>query len=300
MNNDLLLEWASERGTGSWQQLRDAHEWLSAAATDGGPWRPTAGFAARSLTTLGHIEVDWENGRWAAAPPLLTILPSAGGHALLTGARTRALVDRLADATDDPCLYMVQSPQRFAPSAILIACEDETNIERLAERLQIDYEFSVSDRFSELLPELDSYLALASAPRAPRGYGVARLELTTLEWVDAEHDRAVGLYRYDAYGRPTYRLVAGQDETYKVDLAIGAWVALSRWGENRLRYSEEDVNGTLAVPVATPLPTLHARAAALCSGLAPGRIGNTLWYRNVPRRVAERIARSLDQTLVDA
>jgi hypothetical protein len=194
---------------------------------------------------------------------------------------------------------MVQSPQRFAPSAILIACEDETNIEHLAERLQIDYEFSVSDRLSELLPELDSYLALASAPRAPRGYGVARLELTTLEWVDAEHDRAVGLYRYDAYGRPTYRLVAGQDETYKVDLAIGAWVALSRWGENKLRYVEDDVNGTLAVPVATPLPTLHARAAALCSGLAPGRIGHALWYRNVPRRVAERIARSLDQTLLD-
>lgn len=298
MNFDLLIEWASERGEGSWQQLRDAHEWIATAYPTNTSWRPTAGYAARRLATLGHLEVDWHHGRWAVSPPLLTILPSAGAHALLTGARTRALMDRLTNATDDPRLYLTPCAQRLAPTAILIACEDETDIESLAERLGIGYEFSVSDRLSELLPELDSYLALASAMPAPRGYGVAQLDLHRLDWADAESDRAPGLYRYDAHGRPAFRLLDG-DEIYAVDWAIGAWAALSRWGENKLLYREEAVNGTLVAPVGAPLPTLHARAAALCSGLTPGRSGGDDWYRNVPRRVAERIARSLDQTLIE-
>lgn len=299
MNFDLLLEWASERAEGSWQQLRDAHEWIATAYPDSASWRPTAGYAARRLSTLGHLEVDWQHGRWAVSPPLLTILPSAGAHALLTGARTRALMDRLVDAADDPRLYLTPCAQHLAPTAMLIACEDETDIESLAERIGIGYEFSVSERISELLPILDSYLALASAMPAPRGYGVSQLDLDQLEWADAETDRNPGLYRYDAYGRPTFRLVVSDHEIYEVDWAIGAWAALSRWGENKLAYRAEAVNGTLIVPAGAPLPTLHARAAALCSGLAPRRSNGGDWYRNVPPLVGERIARSLDQTLVD-
>ena len=222
MNADLLLEWASERGEGSWQQLRDAHDWIAAAYPSSAAWRPTPGFTARRLTTLGHLEIDWQRGIWSVAPPLLTILPAAGAHALLTGARTRALMDRLADETDDDShLFVNECTQRHAPNAILIACEDETNIESLAERLGIGYEFSVSHRLSDLLPELDSYLALAPTTPAPSGYGVAQLDLDRLTWADAEADRDPGLYRYDAFGRPTFRLVSG-DQVYGVDWAIGA------------------------------------------------------------------------------
>ena len=298
MNNDLLLEWVSERGTGSWKQFRGAQEWILNADHDAFR-RPSPGFSARMLSTLGHLEIDWKDARWAAAPPVLTILPAAGAHALLTGARTRALMDRLSDASDSPHLYLSPLKQRLAPTAMLIACEDETDIEALALTLSIAYEYSVSERLSNLLPELDSYLALADAMPAARGYGVVQLDLVTLKWVDVESDRDPGLYCYDAYGRPVYRLVVRPEEIYEVDWAIGAWAALSRWGENRLDYREDAVNGTLVVPMGAPLPTLHARTAALCSGLAPGAIEGTLWYRNVPRHIAERIARALDQTLVD-
>jgi hypothetical protein len=298
MNNDLLLEWASERGSGSWQQFRDAQEWILNAES-GDSWRPTPGFSARLLSTLGHIEVDWRGAKWAVAPPLLTLLPAAGAHALLTGARTRALMERLREVSDVPSLYVSPLRQRMAPTALLIACEDETNIEALAGALGIDYEYSVSERLSHLLPELDSYLGLAVSMPAASGYGVTRLDVGDLSWIDVESDRSPGLYCYDAYGRPIYRLVVGSEEIYDVDLAMGVWAALSRWGENRLRYREDVVNGTLVVPLGAPLPTLHARTAALCSGLAPSRVGGELWYRNVPYATAGRIARSLDQTLVE-
>src|SRR5215211_5024343 len=173
MTHDLLLEWMSERVQGSWSQLRSAHSWLFAAERTG--WRPTPGFTARMLATLGHIEIDWAASRWAAAPPVLTILPSAGAHALLTGGRTRTLLDRLTAALDDSQrLFRITHEQRLAPSTIFIACQDERDIEDLARQLDVRYEYSVSDRLSQLLPDLDAYLQVARATPAARGYGVER------------------------------------------------------------------------------------------------------------------------------
>jgi hypothetical protein len=299
MSHDLLLEWASERGEGSWPQFRDAHEWLfeDAAATG---WRPTAGWSARTLTTLGHIEIDWQAGVWSASAPVLTLLPSAGAHALLTGGRTRALHDRLQPAVWEEAsdVFLVEHAQRNAPTAVLIAGEDESAIEGLANRLGIPYELSVSDRLSRLLPTLDSYLALSHSTPAATGYGVERFDVTALEWRAIESDREPGFYRYDIVGRPAFRLLDNDGSVYDLDIATGVYAALSRWGENLLRYQADPVNGTLVVPFGAPLPTLQARTAALCSGLAPPRHGGSLTYWNVPRIVADRIARSLDQTLI--
>lgn len=298
MSHDLLLEWASERGDGSWQQFRDAHEWLFEGGTTSG-WRPTPGSSARILTTLGHIEVDWEAGIWAVSAPVLTLLPSAGAHALLTGGRTRALNDRLVPAVWEEAsdVYLVEYSQRGAPTALLVAGEDESAIEALAERLDVPYEFSVSDRLSRLLPALDSYLALSRSTPVVAGYGVTRFDVVNLEWASVEADRDPAFYRYDVVGRPAFRLLDNDGSFYDLDMAMGIYAALSRWGENVVRYHADSINGMLVVPVGAPLPTLQARTAALCSGLAPSREGRTLAYWNVPGTVAERIARSLDQTL---
>lgn len=299
MSYDSLLEWASERAEGSWPQFRSAHEWLF-EENAAGKWQPTPGQSARTLASLGHIEIDWEAGRWVASAPVLTLLPSAGAHALLTGGRTRALLDRLSpaiwnEATD---VFLTEQPQRNAPTALLIAGEDDVAIESLADRLGLAYEPSVSERLSQLLPALDSYLALSRSTPAAQGYGVERFDVAELEWSATQSDREPGLYRYDPPGRPALRLLDGNGSVFQLDLAVGVYAALSRWGENILRYQPESVNGTLVVPLGAPLPTLQARTAALCSGLAAPRTGRTSTYWNVPLEIAERIAWSLDQTLV--
>lgn len=299
MRHDLLLEWASERSGGSWQQFRDAHEWLFADLPPRG-WRPTPSWSARTLTTLGHIEIDWQAAKWMASAPVLTLLPSAGAHALLTGGRTRALRDRLNPAIWDEAsdVYLVEHEQRNAPTALLVAGEDETAIEALAARLGIAYEVSVSDRLSRLLPGLDSYLALSRSTPAAAGYGVERFDVERLEWATCESDREPAFYRYDVVGRPAFRLLDSDGAVYDLDLATGIYAALARWGENELRYQPDSVNGTLVVPFGAPLPSLQARTAALCSGLAPASIAGALCYWNVPRQIADRITRSLDQTLI--
>src|SRR5579859_7061796 len=130
MNYDLLLEWASERGDGTWQQLRDAHEWLDDRTSTRG-WWPMPGWSARMLSTLGHIEIDWTAGVWAASAPVLTLLPSAGAHALLTGGRTRTLVQRLRPAIWDEAedVFLIEHAQQHAPTALLVAGENEEAIE---------------------------------------------------------------------------------------------------------------------------------------------------------------------------
>src|SRR5205823_1228638 len=57
MNYNLLLDWVSERASGSWRDFRNAHDWLS--VEDAASYRAKASTTALVLASLGHIEVDW-------------------------------------------------------------------------------------------------------------------------------------------------------------------------------------------------------------------------------------------------
>jgi hypothetical protein len=297
-SKDLLLEWASERGSGSWGQFREAQAWIE-SGRDRKPWE-TASLVAAQMSALGHIEVDWRSSRWAAAPPVITLLPSAGAHALLTGGRTRELRDRLeAELANRSDLFLLDPvKQELAPSALLIACEDERSMRSLAVALGIEATFSVASRLTGILPALSSYLELAGTTPAPYGYGVEMLNLDGLHWEDVDEDRLPGLYRYQAPDGRRFRLIDGEGGRFDVDLAVGAYAALATAGEDRrLKWFRNSLNGELQIPLRAPLPTLHARALALCSGFAPSRRAQSLVYVNVPREIAEAVARCLGQCL---
>jgi hypothetical protein len=296
--HDLLLEWMSERGSGTWQHFRDAHAWIGFQA-DREPWE-TASFTARQMSALGHIEVDWGTSRWSAAPPVLTVLPSAGAHALLTGGRTRALCDRLREELDcrEDVYGLPAIEQTFSPSALLIASEDERAAQGLAEDLGVDFSHSVSSQLVEALSPLDSYLGLVRSTPAPSGYGVQAFDGAELTWVDVEDAFEPGLYRYQAPAGFSFRFLNGDGQAFAVDLAVGIYAELARSGERRrLKWFRNSLNGELEVPLRAPLPTLHARAATLCSGLSPQRRGRSLVYLNVPEGIAAAIGQALGQSL---
>jgi hypothetical protein len=295
---DLLLEWVSERGSGSWSQFRDVHAWLQ-SGSEPARWE-TASMIARQMSALGHIEVDWRSSSWAASPPVLTLLPAAGAHALLTGARTRELSNRLGEELDDRGDAFLLDPiaQALAPSALLIACEDERAMQSIAARLGIKASYSAASQLAAILPRLASYLDLASSTPAPKGYGVQALDPGDLSWNDVEEDRVAGLYRYQAPEGQKFRLVDAGGASFAVDLAVGTFVALASAGERqRLKWFRSSLNGDLEAPLRAPLPTLHARALALCSGLAPERRGRALVYINVPEEIGRAVAASLGQEL---
>lgn len=300
MKHELMLEWVSERGSGSWDAFKDSHAWLfGAGATQGENVGPSR--TMQSLSLLGHLEMDWSARSWSAAPPVLTLLPSAGARALLTGSRTRALVRALEEeALEDVAIDAITArhQQENAPDAFFIGAFDERDIERLARELGIAYEFCVSARLSRLLPHLDAYLASTPESPPPRGFGIERFNVAVMRWVAAEDDRELGLYRYDVYGRPQFRFRDG-DRLSAVNMSVGIYAELRQRHSICLEYADEEINGTFSVPVNAPLPVLHARAAALCSGLIP-ELDAKRWrlrYINVPQDVAQRIATSLEQGL---
>jgi hypothetical protein len=293
MNHELLLQWVSERGSGSWNDFREAFRWAEPDARTGG-----AHSCMRALTTLAHVEIDWDSGAWAAAPAVVTLLPSAGGHGLLAGARTGRLRALLEDGLDEvPHVFAFFREQEGAPDVCFIACDSEDDLSQLAIQLGIPFEHSVANRLASLLPSIDAMLAeRGSTPGVP-DLGVERFDVLADRWRPVERDIEPGLYRYEHRGREL-RWIDEERRPYRVDFALGAYCELRRLQKSDiLHWMQAQVNGTLSVPLRAPLPVLHARAATMCSGVAPQRHAAVLRYENVPRRIAEAIASSLDQQL---
>ena len=254
---------------------------------------------------LGYMEVSWSDSAWAASPPVLTLLPAGGGYGILLGARTRYLADRLRLAElSSSDLLVLPRRQPQGPDALYIGATDETHVESLAAQLGIPYETSVPERLSRLLPPLDSALDVSWTTDPPGGWETSRWDPGNFHPTHAEGIAGPGLYRIEVHYRSRWRFVDDSGKVFNLDGPTGFYAELRRTGQHVLCYTPESPNGTLEVPLGAPLPSLHARAAALCTGLMPAesRSGHfrshTRSFANVPKVIAQRIAESLGQRLV--
>jgi hypothetical protein len=292
VSHEQLLHWTAEQGAGTFEAFGEAHAW----ATRRDPSHSMHA-ALGHLSALAYAEVDWRAERWSAVPPCVTLLPDAAGHGLLVGARTARLTRELLDAIPSD-VYLHPVHQRRAPDAVFLAADSETALERFAASLELPYVHSVVEQLSAILPNLDAELAGHETPPVVMHYGLERFDLDA-GWLIAEEDREPGLYRYERAGPRALQLLGDDGCRHDVDLAVGTWAEARRLGVTNLLWWESDgVNGTLNVPRFLPLPTLHARVAALCSGLSSRWHDGCQLYDNVPRWLAERIARALAQELV--
>lgn len=296
---DQLLAWLSERGAGAWDDLKAAHSWLYGA--DQGPARKP-GWMVYLLSTLGHLEMDWGSGTWAATTPCLVNLPSAGATAALVGARPASLVRRLrAEAGDEADLdiLLTEHVPADGPTVFYIQYGSDADLLALADRIGARFEQYAAEWMAGMLPALGDYLRTARrAPEPPRGFDLTRLSPAVLRWEPSADARADGLYRLRAFGLDRYWLRSGP-ATLDVDRDFGVWAALAAAGQNVIRYRVQEVNGEMLVPPMARLPAIQGRTAVLCSGRPPSPTPDRLSIRyvNVPLPIAKRIAASLDQAL---
>lgn len=299
--HDVFLEWLSERASGTWETFRDAHAWLFGDLAVGASLRsPT--WTASLLIALGHLEVDWEAGKWSITAPCLVGLPSAGSTAVLTGRRPSRLLAAIRQSAEDEAfndLDLSEYEPREGPTVIYLQYGSPQVIDEFAGTLGITFEPYPAERLSRLLPKLDDILRdCPVTPAPPAGYVVERFDPGRLSWDLAATGTDRGLYRYRAYWSDRYRLFTGG--VYReVDRDIGVWAALADHGVSVLRFDRSNVNGTLVLPAAVRLPGVFARAAVLCSGLPPlvDTTTRLVRYENVPQAIAARIAAALDQDL---
>lgn len=297
--HELLLEWVSERGDGSWSDFKRAFDWLFARRDDPAAhaWR-----AARDLAALGHLEIAWgREVRWTAAPPVLTLLPRSGGRALLTGARTRELTRAAEETAERLDLYLHRQPQRHGPPTMMVLCSSHEDAEQLALELDIPYTYSVANQLAAMLPPLQSWIELAEPRPLASGLDIERFEPLQLCWRYVAEPEGPGLYRCRTWSGHEYALWNAVGGWHQVVPEVGVYETLRWEGVNVLHYDQS--SGVLTMPAEAALPPLHARAATLASGVLASmcRRKGLTWtnHWNIPASVAEGIASSLGQALIE-
>lgn len=288
---DALLEWASELSGGSWSQWRETCRELRIEPTR----------AMQDLAALGHVEIDWSMDRFSCPPPTAAFLHRSSGSVLLTGARPRGLLDRLAQleiARDALDFYVHDATvQPRGPCTVLIEAELD-DVDELCAAAGLKYVFDPAGRIAERLPEatLDRVGHRESWP--PRDDVPRRLfDPHSLQFESAVGDHN-GLWWYNGYRR---------EEAWIRTLECWWHVPTREYAPYLadpdavfLRYDAD--RRQLAVPHLVPLPPLQARCATLASGRLPRRAPSTsgataVLYENISRQLAERIATSLGTPL---
>jgi hypothetical protein len=293
MSYEQLSHWVAEVGHHDFDHFAEAHAWAMRGRRGESPF---AGL--RELSALAYVEVDWRRRRWGAAPPCLTLLPDASGHGLLVGARTARLTREVDERIQAHDAIATPVRQERAPDAIFVAADSERALAQAAAALEIPYVHSVVERLGAVLPSLHAELATRRTPPIVMHYGIDRYDIDRA-WLPTDRDDAPGLYLYERSGPQAIHFVDADGGRYETDLAVGAWTEARRLGVDELLWWRSDgVNGTLDVPRFLPLPSLHARAATLCSGLPAEFDNGGYLYANVPQWLALRIASDLAQRLV--
>lgn len=307
--NELLL-WMSARRAGSWQQFRAAVEELH-SPEDSSELNATGQPASDEFqrhqrlrfdfSSLGHAEFfahGCENG-WRIAPPTLATHPAPNGfRAVLCGARSPALLDRLLRAGEllaEEVLAVRGVPDvvRFTSSAMgpLKSLAIQSGI-----RFQPDAPFSILYHLPQYIPP--SRQILTGFPEGA-GWRIREFAPASLVWRACERQHACsspsGLFEFQLYNQWRYFLRRG-GRTYEVSRAVGVYVRLRRH-RGLLRYDAETL--TLNLPGVCRPPRLLERALALCSGLPPDFDPATsrLTYADVPADIARFAAQLLRQPL---
>jgi hypothetical protein len=244
---DTVLEWASELGAGSWQAWREVCHGLNLGANT----------AARKLAALGHVEFDWVDNRFAAAPPAAVLTLRSSGCLLLTGGRRRSLRARLEQlyAEGDYSIDL-RAPVRQdgGPQTWLLeVCAEEARPDPRFPRARLNAELG---RFE---PNVEA-------------------SRDGLWWVE-EYRRAVAFIRREGMW---YRVTTRE---------YGPFLAYP----DRSFITYRSGAGVLSVDNQAPLPPLVARAATLQSGRLAKREGASRQaYVNIDPELGELIEDRLD------
>jgi hypothetical protein len=293
-SHDALLTWCSEAGSGSINGFRASCRHLNLPVSA----------SARNLSRLGHVEFDWDAGRFAAAPITLTSVPGLPARLLLTGSRPHGLISELVgiaqksdldvDVWRDLCHQFGMGPS----TAFIDA--DPADAPAFCEAAQIAWGACASAQIAACLPDVTVATAtVAHRPETRFPHALIDPHSFQPRWDEQAPDGREGLWLYRTWGRRREMILRrGDDEPRLVLDADLAPYLMDRPDDADPIVEYRRAHHLLIVEAAAPLPALHARCACLCSGRLPIRrdVAPGVAYEhyvNVDPNTAERIMRSL-------
>jgi hypothetical protein len=228
---------------------------------------------------------------------------------VLTGSRTAAFERQLDTAIQDGLVELLRVPNKHPPRdiplpiSLFIQFDNEDGLTEWAKGLDVRYMSCFALQGAKLLPQL-RLEARVSAPEFGKPLEYYDLDRCEYQWV--KRPQRDGLYRLKQREGKRVCQVLHDGSWYTTSHEEGVYAALRARNTDAdvLRWLTEqdcgrDQFGTLYVDWGYPLPDLHRRVAAMCSGLAPriNELAENLAYDNVPKAVAIKIAESLGQRL---
>ena len=275
----------------------------------------------RFLDSLGHCEFDFDRRQVFACPPVLVTLPTYGlPVAVLTGARSATIVQKIKDfvkSNRDSLSYSIE-PQRsehpLLPSALYIEAVNHDYLQKVAQTAQIGHRLNQPAawtlvNFSAGLGDIRnnlSYENMADLNWKKRAFSIESLKFS---WI-YNTENLQGLVEYtNLVNQQRLHWIWDGNQAAEVDRDWGRYLILASEGMDVLLYDERRY--LLAVPSTVPLPRFLARAATLCSGLAPAlaKIGEDAIgglpaghtvdiYTAVPSSIALMISEKLSQNII--
>jgi hypothetical protein len=302
---DHLLLWLSAKGAGSWPQFRAAVEEFQIEQEEAEPKdldagdRPSSGLPVYhevrlALQRLGHVEFRAGDGAysWRVVPPSLALLP--GDRAILCGARSDALLERLHEVAQVEELPVEGMPRRIT----LSGAPAETIADRArAHGLHVQEAAPIAILCATPgVRDVATWQAVGSMPET-QGWVVHRFSASHLQWVPVLQDQALGagagLFRFVLKHQRFYYL-RWRGRSFKVPVQVGKYAVMHR---HQARLSFEADRRVFSLPAICRPPLLIERALVLCSGVLPRFDASSarVEYAEVPPDVARLASQLLCQ-----
>ncbi|MFC3326076.1 hypothetical protein [Mesorhizobium cantuariense] len=283
-----LLQWVSAVASGTDATFkRKAAELLPSLR--GGPAAHNR--AMWAFGSLAHCEFGQAaGGGWRVVPPVLAAGdPATSATAVLCGARSDALLERLASAAAG---RMFTLPQRGAPDLVRVETASAGEMISLAREVGIPVQWNAA-------------LAVLAAYRVPSpasfpetalpsgGWKVSRFSRSRMDWTASTLAEAGcaqrGLFRFSSdYG--TRHIVRHAGISRDAPPAVAKfWVLGRRQRAMRLDLSK----GIASFPITVRPPGLIDRALVVCSGTLPSVAERHLVYSGVTAPVAAAVSAAL-------
>ena len=290
MAMNALLLWMSARQSGSTGSFRSKVTELG--LTRG---RPAHRVVQWNLEKLGHAEFGQASAGagWRVAPPILAAGdPMRSPSAVLCGARTPALLDRLSSG-DVRKRRQIQSE---GPDIVEIEAPSARALEGCAARAGIEVQWNAPLAILACYPP-PTKQQLVPTELPIGGWEVSRFSKTGLAWVPRSMDQAraaaAGLFRFRSNYEPQHVLIENA-LPYSVEPAMGKYRILKK-RHSPLGYAMSC--GALQMRASCRPPPLVDRALILCSGALPVFNDGLLTYSRIEPAMASSVASLLGQRL---
>jgi hypothetical protein len=280
---DRLLEWLSYRGTGRTSDLP------ADLLPGDGPHRVVA-----DLAVLGHVEQQPDN-RWRVAPPVLAAIGDGldeNASAVLCGARTRGLIDRLTEACATHGASLQRISQGKRPDCVLVTAPTTSDLCAITAAASLNWQRDAAFTLLASLPTISDWPRSHCQMVAGKVKGVRRFSKSRLQWMTSDLDEAQqagrGLFLIKRDWTSIVLLKEAKDSQSEIDLPAGRLVVAA--GTRKLHVDLK--SRSLRIPWALNPPVLISRALALCSGTLPEirRERKELVFRGVTNRMARLAA----------